>query len=180
MKNVGIGCAVLLFIVVALGACVAVVFDDEDTPKADNPIKNPKTTEGKVKYAAYETLGTKTSEDKKRIKELQVTDHAEGGKMIFIKLNGDLPLSNGTAKRELLQKSAGFFDEVFKVKEVSEVRLRWFLPGEDKYGNATDLDALHITITRETAEKANWGKDGIEDKIPGFADEYRIHQSIDK
>lgn len=174
-----IGIAAFVFLA-ALGQAIEEIIEEqkekkivqaEEEAKEEKKEDKPKTTEDKVKQAVYNAVGEKSSEKKDRINLLKVNDHMgtdeEGDKLVFVKINGDMVLANRTAEREILLKAAKLFDEVFKIEEVSEISLRWLVPGTS--GN--EIDATYITITRETAEKIDWSKP---EQIPELADEYKF------
>ncbi|MFD1425520.1 hypothetical protein [Kroppenstedtia sanguinis] len=185
IKKIGI----ILIAVIFVGACMNKILDSPDKEKEAKATaqeskakkeKQPKTVEGKVKQITYETLKAKNSDGKDRIKNLIIADQIKGdGDLITITINGDMPFIASAAKSQLHKDSAKLLEQYFKVKEISKVNLYWVLPGEDKYGNSADLNAMRIMLGRESADKVNWSKSGISDKLPEFADEYRIHSSLE-
>lgn len=147
----------------------------EDKPKEEPKEKKPATFEDKVKQAINKSVGNKANNGKKRIIEI---DANEGAGTVVLKLNGNENLTLGMTRRGLLMDSGELFEELFKIKEVERVNLQWILPGEDQYGNDTDLQAMRILLYRETAEKVNWENPSIPDLLPNFADSYNLHPAL--
>lgn len=147
----------------------------EDKPKEEPKEKKPATFEDKVKQAINKSVGNKANNGKKRIIEI---DANEGAGTVVLKLNGNENLTLGMTRRGLLMDSGELFEELFKIKEVERVNLQWILPGEDQYGNDTDLQAMRILLYRETAEKVNWENPSIPDLLPNFADSYKLHPAL--
>src|SRR5690606_30717609 len=102
----------------------------------------------------------------------------EGAGTVVLKLNGNENLTLGMTRRGLLMDSGELFEELFKIKEVERVNLQWILPGEDQYGNDTDLQAMRILLYRETAEKVKWDNPSIPDLLPNFAESYKLHPAL--
>lgn len=147
----------------------------EDKPKEEPKEKKPATFEDKVKQAINKSVGNKANNGKKRIIEI---DANEGAGTVVLKLNGNENLTLGMTRRGLLMDSGELFEEIFKIKEVERVNLQWILPGEDQYGNDTDLQAMRILLYRETAEKVKWDNPSIPDLLPNFAESYKLHPAL--
>lgn len=147
----------------------------ENKPKEKPKEKKPATFEDKVKQAINKSVGNKANNGKKRIIEI---DANEGAGTVVLKLNGNENLTLGMTRRGLLMDSGELFEELFKIKEVERVNLQWILPGEDQYGNDTDLQAMRILLYRETAEKVKWDNPSIPDLLPNFAESYKLHPAL--
>jgi len=147
----------------------------ENKPKEESKEKKPATFEDKVKQAIHKSVGKTASGGKKRIIEVDANEEAG---TVVLRLNGTESLTIGTTRRSLLLDSGGLFKEIFKIKEVERVNLQWILPGEDQYGNETDLQAMRILLYRETAEKVNWENPSIPDILPNVAESYKLHPAL--
>lgn len=143
----------------------------EDAQK-EKPKKKPTTLKEKVKAATLKTV-----KDEKRIKKIEINEQKDG-KVLTLTLHGQDVFTKNMTRRSLLMDSAEILEEVFKVDGVSDVTIEWMLPGEDQYGNDTELRAMSLSLDKEVADKINWDNSGINERLPNLAYVYFIHPSL--
>lgn len=188
--------AVLLGIVVFVGSLIIgwVSGGDEEKPsasverqeKVESQVKKEEQEKKETKkpkkpsveqHAKNVVLGVMGEENEDGDKTVQDVIYNEHNGHVTVKVDyGTIFMANSAQKHKIIKHQKDILDGIFNRKEVKSAAVLYYVTGEDRYGNSTDIKYSWVQIDRDLEDKINW--EGISPE--NFADvtEMGFHPEI--
>lgn len=98
-----------------------------------------------------------------------IDDVINNGKIVSINLN-----MKGGGRISLLARAADIFENLFQIKEVTEVQIWYTADLVDNKGQVTNENVMKIILKKETANEIGWDRFNVK-AFPDVADDYWEH-----
>lgn len=99
--------------------------------------------------------------------------------VLIIEVEAEDGFTQNLIKEGILLDTSKIIKELFQDPRINDVRLVWYFPYTDTYGNETNEVAEKIEFTRETVSKINWDNFSF-DNIPQIADDFEVNPNFDQ
>ncbi len=99
--------------------------------------------------------------------------------VFIIETEAEDNLTHNMIKEGILIDTSKIIKELFQDQRINDVRLVWYFPHTDAYGNETNEVAEKIEFTRDTVSKINWAN-FLFDNIPQIADGFEVNPNFDQ
>ena len=154
--------------------------EKEDKEKAEKEAKKKnKVNEDladKAKKIITDKLGKKNNQKKDTVKSYAVTNE-DNGKGFIVQLNADENFSVNMTKKGMWMDSKKILEPISKMNDFEKVKVHWYYPLVDTYGNEKDVLVMSFDIDKATLNKIKWDN-FLTDNLPNVVNNYFEHAAL--
>lgn len=156
-----IGLAVIAIVIVAIGS---VMLGSDDTKTSEPTAESSQQTvsadlpeDQQLKKNVENTLSGKNNMDKDYIRNIIVTEQADGGWGVFVDYNADDNLTTDARKKSVEMKMSEVYIALYTSgKDVRNASVAAYFPLTDSYGNESDGVIYKSVLEKTEADKVNF------------------------